>query len=61
MIREVLTVDEVAALLHLHAMTIYRLAKEGKLPAFKVGGRWRFQRETLLKWMEKSTRKVHHA
>ena len=48
---EVLTVEEVAKLLHLHVMTVYRLAKEGKLPGFKVGGRWRFQREVLEQWM----------
>ena len=48
---EILTVDQVADLLHLHAMTVYRLAKEGKLPGFKVGGRWRFHRNTLDEWM----------
>lgn len=48
---EILTIDQVADLLHLHEMTIYRLAKEGKLPGFKVGGRWRFQRDALETWM----------
>ncbi len=48
---EVLTVEQVAKLLHLHAMTVYRLAKEGKVPGFKVGGRWRFNRDALERWM----------
>ncbi|MCM8795053.1 MAG: helix-turn-helix domain-containing protein [Candidatus Omnitrophica bacterium] len=48
---EILTVEQVAQLLHLHVMTVYRLAKQGKLPGFKVGGRWRFQREVLSQWM----------
>ncbi len=48
---EILTVDQVAQLLHLHVMTIYRLAKEGKLPGFKVGGRWRFCQNDLETWM----------
>lgn len=48
---ELLKVEQVAALLRLHVMTVYRLAKEGKLPGFKVGGRWRFQREALEAWM----------
>ncbi len=48
---EVITIGEVAKLLHLHTMTVYRLAKEGKLPGFKVGGRWRFQRDVLEQWM----------
>jgi len=48
---EVLTIGQVAELLQLHVMTVYRLAKEGKLPGFKVGGRWRFHQETLDAWM----------
>jgi len=48
---EILTVEQVAELLHLHPMTIYRLAKEGKLPGFKVGGRWRFQKDAMETWM----------
>ena len=48
---EILTVEQVAGLLHLHAMTVYRLVKEGKLPGFKVGGRWRFEKNALENWM----------
>ena len=48
---ELLNVEEVAKVLQLHAMTVYRLVKEGKLPGFKVGGRWRFHRSALENWM----------
>jgi len=48
---DILTVRQVAELLHLHAMTVYRLSKEGKLPGFKVGGRWRFRRDAMESWM----------
>ena len=48
---DILTVGQVAELLHLHAMTVYRLAKEGKLPGFKVGGRWRFRQDAMESWM----------
>ena len=48
---EILTVSQVAEVLHLHPMTVYRLAKEGKLPGFKVGGRWRFHRDAMETWM----------
>ncbi len=51
MASEILTVGQVAELLHLHPMTVYRLAKEGKLPGFKVGGRWRFDRGAMEIWM----------
>ncbi|MBF4259740.1 DNA-binding protein, partial [Vibrio anguillarum] len=31
--------------------TAYRLASEGKLPGFKVGGSWRFKMEDLETWI----------
>ena len=48
---EILNVEDVAKVLHLHSMTVYRLVREGKLPGFKVGGRWRFHRSALEDWM----------
>ena len=48
---QIFTVEQVADLLHLHIMTIYRLAKDGKLPGFKVGSRWRFHQSALEDWM----------
>ena len=48
---QILNVEEVAEILHLHVMTVYRLVKGGKLPGFKVGGRWRFHRSALDDWM----------
>ncbi|PAO30852.1 DNA-binding protein [Vibrio vulnificus] len=49
---QILTLKEVAAYLKLAEKTAYRLASEGKLPGFKVGGSWRFKREDLEAWIE---------
>lgn len=49
---EILTLKEVAEYLKLAEKTAYRLALEGKLPGFKVGGSWRFKRGDLLHWIE---------
>tara|TARA_R110002110_G_scaffold415030_2_gene647549 strand:- start:426 stop:629 length:204 start_codon:yes stop_codon:yes gene_type:complete len=49
---EILTLKEVAGYLKLAEKTAYRLAAEGKLPGFKVGGSWRFKREDVLQWIE---------
>ena len=49
---QILTLKEVAAYLKLAEKTAYRLASEGKLPGFKVGGAWRFKRDDLEKWIE---------
>ncbi|HIF5593281.1 TPA: methylation-associated defense system helix-turn-helix domain-containing protein MAD1 [Vibrio parahaemolyticus] len=50
---QILTLKDVAAYLKLAEKTAYRLASEGKLPGFKVGGSWRFKREDLEAWIEK--------
>ena len=49
---KVMKVAEVADLLNLDPDTIVRYANEEKLPAFKVGSRWRFDPETLAIWIE---------
>ena len=49
---EILTIKELAKYLKLNEKTAYRLAGEGKLPGFKVGGSWRFKREDVLGWIE---------
>lgn len=49
---EILTIKEVAEYLKLSEKTAYRLASDGKLPGFKVGGSWRFKREDVLAWIE---------
>jgi excisionase family DNA binding protein len=41
----VLTVRELAAYLRVHQTTVYRLLREQKLPAFRIGADWRFNRE----------------
>ncbi|MFL0992986.1 methylation-associated defense system helix-turn-helix domain-containing protein MAD1 [Vibrio parahaemolyticus] len=48
---QILTLKEVATYLKLAEKTAYRLASEGKLPGFKVGGSWRFKREDLDAWI----------
>lgn len=48
---EIMTLDEVAQYLKAGKRTVYRLAAEGKLPAFKLGGTWRFRRSDLDTWI----------
>ena len=45
--REVMTPKQVAEYLQLHTMTIYRYISTGKLPAAKIGGRYRIKREVV--------------
>jgi excisionase family DNA binding protein len=47
----ILTVRELAGYLRVHQTTVYRLLKEKKLPAFRVGADWRFNHEAIDRWM----------
>ncbi|AWP24643.1 AlpA family transcriptional regulator [Acidiferrobacter sp. SPIII_3] len=51
---EILTLDEVAAYLKAGKRTVYRLAQKGEIPAFKLGGTWRFRRSELNRWIAES-------
>ena len=48
---EILTLDEVAAYLKAGKKTVYRLAQQGQIPGFKLGGTWRFRRTELHRWI----------
>jgi len=48
---ELLTPQELSKILKLHPFTVTRLAREGKLPAFKVGGIWRFRKDQFEEWI----------
>lgn len=52
MAEEILTIKEVAVYLKLAEKTAYKLAAEGKLPGFKVGGSWRFKQSDIDAWIE---------
>jgi excisionase family DNA binding protein len=44
---DLMTPDEAAAYLRVSRMTVYRLVREHKLSALKIGGQWRFRKEFL--------------
>jgi len=52
---DIMTIREVAEYLKLTEKTAYRLAAEGKIPGFKVGGAWRFRRGEIDKWIEQQS------
>ena len=48
---ETLTPNEISKILRIHPFTVTRLAREGKIPAFKVGGIWRFRKDQFVAWL----------
>lgn len=55
---DILTLEEVAAYLKAGKRTVYRLAANGEIPAFKLGGTWRFRRSELDQWIAASINKT---
>ena len=47
MVGKILTTKELALYLKLTEVTIYKYANEGKIPGFKIGSRWRFDKEQI--------------
>jgi len=52
MMDEILTVEEIAKYLKVKPVTIYKLCKEGKIPASKIGIFWRIKKDLFIKWMD---------
>ena len=53
---DIMTIREVAEYLKINEKTAYRLAAEGEIPGFKVGGSWRFKRQNIDRWIAGKTR-----
>jgi excisionase family DNA binding protein len=53
MVDEILTSEEVCKYLKIPRSSLYKLAGDKEIPAFKVGRHWRFKKEKLDAWLEK--------
>jgi excisionase family DNA binding protein len=47
----VLNTEEAAALLQIHPKTLQRMARQGVVPAFRIGDLWRFRASSLDEWL----------
>lgn len=56
---DIFTIKELSEYLRVHPTTIYRLLREGRLPAFRVGTNWRFTRIAIEKWEREKTAGPH--
>jgi excisionase family DNA binding protein len=55
---EVMTIRDVAEALKLAEKTVYAMANEGEIPAFKIRGQWRIRRTDLDRWLDAQSRGV---
>lgn len=54
----ILAIKDVAEYLKVTERTIYRLAAAKKIPAFKVGGTWRFRATDIDGWIADQSKKA---
>lgn len=55
-----LTVKELAEILRVNPMTVYRMARNGSLPAIKINSNWRFQRTSIEEWLRTKEESNHN-
>ena len=54
MMAELLTVSDAARILRLRPVTVRRMARDGRLPAMRLPGGWRFLEADLHRWLEQN-------
>jgi excisionase family DNA binding protein len=47
----ILNSDQAAALLQIHPKTLQRMARQGRIPAHRIGDLWRFRASELDAWL----------
>ena len=47
-----MTLPEAALYLKVNKKTLYRMVKEGQIPAFRMRSEWRFKKDTINQWIE---------
>ena len=52
----VMTLEEVSRYLRINKSTVYRMARDGTLPAWKLGNVWRFKKESIERWIVSNQR-----
>jgi len=58
-IGDVLTIEELAIYLKVPKSTLYKLAREGKIPSQKIGRHWRFQKRSIELWLGRTEEANH--
>jgi excisionase family DNA binding protein len=53
---DIMTIKELSEYLKLKEKTAYKLVADGKIPGFKVGGAWRFQKSEINAWIKQSSK-----
>jgi excisionase family DNA binding protein len=53
--REVMNIKQASQYLGVSADAVYKYVNEEKIPAFKLGNRWKFKKSLLDRWMDEKS------
>ena len=59
--KEVMNLREASQYLGISPETLYKYLSADRIPAFKLGNRWRFKKDLLDRWIEKKSERLDPA
>jgi two-component system response regulator (stage 0 sporulation protein F) len=59
MSENLMDIIQLAEYLQMNKMTVYKLARQGKIPAFKVASEWRFRKDLIDRWLMSQLKGKH--
>ncbi|HUW23886.1 MAG TPA: helix-turn-helix domain-containing protein [bacterium] len=58
--QRLMTIREVADYLRLSKVTVYKMTRQGKIPALKIGKQWRYNKSEIDSWVKQKSNSKHH-
>ena len=58
--QRLMTIKEVANYLRLSKVTVYKMTRQGKIPASKIGRQWRYNKAEIDSWVKQKSNSNHH-
>ncbi len=55
-----MTIKEVADYLRLSKVTVYKMTRQGKIPALKIGKQWRYNKSEIDSWVQQKSNSKNH-
>jgi len=59
-VQKLMTIKEVADYLRLSKVTVYKMTRQGKIPALKIGKQWRYNKSEIDSWVKQKSNSEHH-
>jgi len=58
--QRLMTIKELADYLRLSKVTVYKMTRQGKIPASKIGKQWRYNKSEIDSWLKQKSNSSRH-